>query len=193
MTVSKPLRRQKAKTACASSLRQTRMRSRLSCAAPLMSGLDARGQPIGTLPEDPLNIPYNEVLKLLPRPKIILRVKSSDAVSCKSRASSRACSKAGTDVSQDCHSDTSSESRYSSNTVSEDSEHDRVMWKMPLWQKGSVIAGPPTLMQRLTGYPRRRKSSTSFDCCSPKTMPKQRPGRVAVMLNALPRVDTSCS
>lgn len=58
------------------SLRQTRMRSRVSGAAPLMDGLDWSGLPREQLPEDPEHLPYNEVVrKVSRRRKIILHTR----------------------------------------------------------------------------------------------------------------------
>lgn len=196
MPVSKALRRQKAeKTACAPCIRQTRMRARLSCAAPLMKGLDDRGLPIGTLPNDPLNIPYDEVLRRLSRPKIILRTNSKDRLSSESRSSASVSSCPSKDVGQKVRSDTASD-RYSAlkpDAISEDSEHDRLLWKMPLWRKGSIVAGPSSLMYRVKGGQYNRPTSTTSSTCSPKTIPKKRRGRLSIMLTELPRLDTSHS
>ncbi|KAJ3521729.1 hypothetical protein NM208_g13161 [Fusarium decemcellulare] len=54
-------------------LRQTRARSKLSNAPPLMNGLDSRGRPVDPLSSDPENIAFNDVLKKLNTRKIILR------------------------------------------------------------------------------------------------------------------------
>ncbi|ATY61585.1 hypothetical protein A9K55_008579 [Cordyceps militaris] len=54
-------------------LRQTRMRSRLSGAAPLMSGLDDKGRPRERLPKDPETLTFDQVIQRLRRTKMNLR------------------------------------------------------------------------------------------------------------------------
>ncbi|XWW93918.1 hypothetical protein V2A60_001857 [Cordyceps javanica] len=61
------------KPGSAKSIRQTRMRSRLAGAAPLMRGLDDKGLPRDALPEDPENLPFDQVFRKVRRIKIILR------------------------------------------------------------------------------------------------------------------------
>lgn len=61
-------------------IRQTRARSKLQCAPPLMSGLDDSERPAESLPVDPVNIPYEEVLRRLSKKRrIILRTGSSES------------------------------------------------------------------------------------------------------------------
>ncbi|KAJ6789363.1 hypothetical protein PWT90_00916 [Aphanocladium album] len=74
---SQPSPKTERKSASPSAMRQTRMRSRIAGAAPLMKGLDDTGLPKEALPEDPEHIPFDQVLRRVPRPKIILHCRSS--------------------------------------------------------------------------------------------------------------------
>lgn len=60
-------------------LRQTRMRSRMPGAAPLMKGLDDKGLPRETLPRDPEDLPFDQAIRMATRPKIILRSRQAVA------------------------------------------------------------------------------------------------------------------
>ena len=71
--------RPRCKTDWRPTLRQTRMRSRMAGAAPLMTGLDDRGQPRDALPRDPDDLPFDEAVRKVHRPKIILRCRPAAA------------------------------------------------------------------------------------------------------------------
>lgn len=123
--------RPRCKTAWRPTIRQTRIRSRVVGAAPLMTGLDDKGQPREALPRDPDEISFDEAVRRVHRPRVILHCRPAAAPQKASRRPkiilrvSKAASKA---------SRTASWSQYSSVKMMED-------WLSNLYHRPSRSSG----------------------------------------------------